>query len=40
MTRPSEAAVDLHVMENNFTARRLYEKSAMSYVKRFNAPVR
>ncbi|KPZ10140.1 GNAT family acetyltransferase [Pseudomonas syringae pv. viburni] len=40
VTRPREAAVDLHVMENNFTARRLYEKSAMSYVKRFNAPVR
>ncbi|BBI46408.1 hypothetical protein BV360_03006 [Pseudomonas syringae pv. actinidiae] len=40
VTRPREAAVDLHVMENNLTARRLYEKSAMSYIKRFNAPVR
>ncbi|KPC16200.1 Acetyltransferase [Pseudomonas syringae pv. maculicola] len=40
VTRPREAAVDLHVMENNLTARWLYEKSVMSYVKRFNAPVR
>lgn len=34
----NEAAVDLHVMENNLTARRLYEKSAMAYLRRFNIP--
>ncbi|MDU8498058.1 GNAT family N-acetyltransferase [Pseudomonas syringae] len=33
-----EAAVDLHVMENNLTARRLYEKSGMSYLKRIEIP--
>ncbi|KPW35372.1 Acetyltransferase [Pseudomonas coronafaciens pv. atropurpurea] len=33
-----EAAVDLHVTENNHVARRLYEKSGMSYVRRFPLP--
>ncbi len=34
----NEASVDLHVMENNLAARRLYEKSAMVYLKRFDIP--
>ncbi|MEE4096332.1 GNAT family N-acetyltransferase [Pseudomonas viridiflava] len=34
LKRCGEAAVDLKVMENNLIARRLYEKSDMSYVAR------
>lgn len=33
-----EASVDLHVMESNQRARHLYEKSALSYVRRFPVP--
>ncbi|MFJ4141402.1 GNAT family N-acetyltransferase [Pseudomonas sp. NPDC089734] len=32
--RRGEGQVDLSVMENNLSARRLYEKSGMSYVRR------
>ncbi|KPX51811.1 Acetyltransferase [Pseudomonas amygdali pv. hibisci] len=38
LSKCGEAAVDLHVMENNLKARRLYEKSGMSYLKRFDIP--
>ncbi|SDW10614.1 Acetyltransferase (GNAT) family protein [Pseudomonas syringae] len=38
LTRRHEAAADLYVMENNLAARRLYEKSGMSYVKRIAIP--
>ncbi|NAT16570.1 GNAT family N-acetyltransferase, partial [Pseudomonas syringae pv. actinidifoliorum] len=40
VTPTKRSSGHLHVMENNLTARRLYEKSAMSYIKRFNAQVR
>lgn len=38
LSKCGETAVDLHVMENNLKARRLYEKSGMSYLKRFDIP--